>query len=183
MAKFSPQARLAPIEEKELLAEFFYYLAEMKSAAEIGNALQDLLTPQELQMIAKRLRIAVALLAGKTYAEIGQELKVSAPTISRLNQWLQKAGDGFRLLYERGQKFRSGTQQKGEWAEDWQRLRRRSTPEHWPELFVEQLLRHATSEQRRELLEVFRRLEQEKLMTVSLRRFRTMLESDLRTGN
>ncbi len=67
-------AKISKKLSKEDVAKFFYKLclaiAEMKSPQEAANFLRDLLSFQEAEMIAKRLKIAQLLIEGDTYEEI-----------------------------------------------------------------------------------------------------------------
>lgn len=63
--------------------------------------LQDLLTEDEVKILAKRLRIARLLLNGKTHEEIVQELHCSFATITKVRIWLENAGDGLKKVIRR----------------------------------------------------------------------------------
>ncbi|MEK9181157.1 MAG: YerC/YecD family TrpR-related protein, partial [Patescibacteria group bacterium] len=101
MSKFSLHNKLDPSQKENLLIGFFEGLASIKNSEEAAKVFCDLLSPPELEMMAKRLAIARALLEGQNYQEIKKEYKVSTNTIARVNAWLQEAGDGFRLLAKR----------------------------------------------------------------------------------
>lgn len=88
-------------ERQELLIALCEALTTVKKRDEAAQFLTDLLSPQELEMLAKRLAIARYLIDGKTYDFIREILKVSHNTIARVNAWLTLSGSGFRLVIER----------------------------------------------------------------------------------
>ena len=101
MAKFARIPKLSKEEREKLILEFCQALAVIKNVEEAAQFVKDLLGAQEIEMIAKRLKIAKLLLDGKTYEEIREELKVASGTISRVHIWLQMSGEGYRLIAKR----------------------------------------------------------------------------------
>lgn len=57
--------------------------------------LRDLLTPSERVMLGRRIIIARMLLAGESYPEICQRLKVGPMTIRRVHTWLRDQFPGY----------------------------------------------------------------------------------------
>ena len=57
--------------------------------------LRDLLTPSERIMLGRRIIIARMLIAGKSYEEIGEQLRVGSATIGRVQRWLLDQFPGF----------------------------------------------------------------------------------------
>ena len=94
MAKF--HSRLSKKEVEELFYKLSAAISETRSVKEAADFLRDLLSYQEAEMIAKRLKIAEFLVEQKTYAEIKKEIKVSYGTIARVQEWLKLQGDGYR---------------------------------------------------------------------------------------
>ncbi|MDO8505660.1 MAG: YerC/YecD family TrpR-related protein [bacterium] len=156
MAKYTPHQKLNIEKKQEVLLELCHAIAVVKSLPEVAKVLGDLLSDQEIQMIGKRLQIAKLLLAGRKYIDIKSELRVSQPTIARINLWLQQAGDGFRLLIKKGigkekikiPEWKPFPEAQGEWA----KLKRRYPLHFWPQLLVEDLVRNASNRQRKKLL-------------------------------
>ena len=62
------------------------------------SLIDDLLTPTERVMLAKRFSIAYMLSEGYSYDMIEQTLKVSRTTIGRVSLWLKEKGAGFRTV-------------------------------------------------------------------------------------
>ncbi|MEK9158634.1 MAG: YerC/YecD family TrpR-related protein, partial [Patescibacteria group bacterium] len=85
MSKFEKKNRLATEEQQKLLLELCSALVVVRRLEEAANLLIDLFSKQEVEMIAKRLKIARLLVQDKTYVQIGEELKVSPQTIARVN--------------------------------------------------------------------------------------------------
>ncbi|MBN1263716.1 MAG: hypothetical protein JW991_05165 [Candidatus Pacebacteria bacterium] len=82
--------------EQRMYDVFFESLASQKNKDGIEKLLDDLLTPTEKVMLAKRLAIALLLLQNYQYRTIIDFLKVSFSTIHRVSLWLKTEGAGFR---------------------------------------------------------------------------------------
>jgi uncharacterized protein YerC len=63
-----------------------------------ANFLEDILTPTEKIMIAKRIAIAYLLLKKFPYENIGATLKVSRGTIGTVSRILKEKGTGLRMI-------------------------------------------------------------------------------------
>jgi TrpR-related protein YerC/YecD len=63
---------------------------------EVESLLDDLLTPTEKIMLAKRLAIAVLLTKGYFYKTIQEIIRVSTPTIAMVSLSLKYKGKGFK---------------------------------------------------------------------------------------
>lgn len=98
MAKFSRISKLSKQEQEELITELCQALATIKNPQEAAKFLLDLLGTQEMEMLAKRLKLAKLLLDGWKYPEIRRQLRVSDGTIARVNLWLKMSGEGYRLI-------------------------------------------------------------------------------------
>src|SRR3989338_10389899 len=73
----------------------------MDSKEDIKLLFKDLFTHTEYKMFAKRLEIARRLLAGQTYEEISNELKVTNHTISTISNILQRDGGGLKIAHQK----------------------------------------------------------------------------------
>ena len=83
------------LDRKEVQKIFYQLclaLSEIKNEKEAAQLLRDLISYQEAEMIAKRLKIAEYLLENMSYDEIKKKLKVSFGTIARV----QTLAKGFR---------------------------------------------------------------------------------------
>lgn len=80
--------------EKEI-KEMIGFLSA-RSSDEIGAVFDVILTPREINDMAKRFKIRQLLEEGKTYSEIQTEVGVSCDMVSRVSG---KIGYGFRRSY------------------------------------------------------------------------------------
>ena len=62
---------------------------------------EDICTVAEIKSMAARLKVAVLLKSGCTYAEIGEITGASAATISRVNRALAYGADGYETVIRR----------------------------------------------------------------------------------
>src|SRR3989344_809028 len=69
----------------------------MDSKEDVRLLFKDLFTHTEYKMFAKRLEIARRLISGQKYDEIKDALKVTAVTISHVNNILSERGEGYRI--------------------------------------------------------------------------------------
>lgn len=101
--------------EKRIFEIFLTCLAKVRFKDEVDKFVQDLLSPTEQLMLAKRLSIAFLLHKGYDQRSICRILKVSLSTINRVSLKLQLAGEGYQKVIKeiiRDEKF----------DEFWQRL-------------------------------------------------------------
>ncbi len=153
MAKFSQNAKLSKEQREQALLELCQAMVMVNKLPEAAKVLGDLLSEQEIEMIAKRLQIAKLLIKKQTYEEIRRELKVSDTTIARVNIWLQQAGEGFRMVMERG--LGKENMKIPAWQPHAPRseMARRFPLYYWPQNLLEDILRAANNRQRKKMLE------------------------------
>jgi uncharacterized protein YerC len=72
--------------------QFHTLIADIKNPHEAETFLKDFLSETEYLVMIKRLAIAQALVTGKSYEDIKQDLKVSSATISGVSEILTKKG-------------------------------------------------------------------------------------------
>lgn len=90
-----------PSDHQQLLRDFFLAVANLKNTHEVANFFKDLLSVTETTMLARRLKVAQHLEAGKTYDEISRQLDISKTTISRVQRWLQEGHHGYQTALSR----------------------------------------------------------------------------------
>jgi len=149
MAKFALKQKISLQEREKLLIAFFKGLACIKNSREAAKVLSDLLSAQELDMLAKRLAIARALLDGKSYQEIVKILKVSMSTIARINAWLQESGEGFRLIFSRVTP--DIPPRKSDPADTFTQFKRKYPQYFWPQLLLERIVASANKMEKEQL--------------------------------
>lgn len=87
---------------KTRLFELFWdTLASFKNKEGAQKFFQDLLSPTEQIVLAKRLGIAILLTKKESYATIIDTLKVSPATINKIQLWLQTGGEGYKKAIEK----------------------------------------------------------------------------------
>lgn len=159
MAKFALKSKLPPQEREQLLIDFFESLAAIKNSTEAAKVFSDLLSEQELDMLAKRLAVARELLVGQSYQTISRKLKVGVNTISRINAWIRESGEGYRLVFRRVPKTLAGDR-KVRVDSTFARFKLSYPQYFWPELVLEQIIASATKKKRMALISVIRRSKQ-----------------------
>ncbi len=100
MAQVSKRFLAKKVEER-ILDLFWTSLSSVSTKQDIAFFLEDLLSPTEKLMLAKRLAIAFMLIKGYDYPSINERLKVSDPTIWTVKLNLTHRGKGYRLAIER----------------------------------------------------------------------------------
>ncbi|MBI2055455.1 MAG: hypothetical protein HYT42_01040 [Candidatus Sungbacteria bacterium] len=98
MAKISQKPVTREVRE-EMFRSMFRALARVSDEGAIGKILDDVLTPTEKIMIAKRVMAAILIDRGYSYTEIGELLKLSPTTINTVHREIRKKGDGYRLIF------------------------------------------------------------------------------------
>src|SRR3989338_4777032 len=92
--------------EKKLLVET---LRKLKSS-DLSNFLDDLLTEEEILDLTQRIKIAQAIIAGKTYDEIAESVETSTATVSKIGQVLKYGKGGLEKVM--GKKTRGSVKKK-----------------------------------------------------------------------
>lgn len=160
--------RLSRLEVEKI---FYLLCLAVSKADDINRAakfLRDLLSYQESEMIAKRLKIAELLLEGKTYSEIREILKVSSGTISRIHEWLKMSGEGYRWAVQntKGEMKKIVEKIPAESSySEWSIVKRRYPIYFWPQLLLEELIQNSNKRQRQRINAVMREMEKSKRKT------------------
>ncbi len=76
-------------------------LSTVQSPVELGQLLEDWLTPHEQDELVLRLDIARRLDRGQTYEAIQVETGASSTTVSRVRRCLYRGAGGYRLVLDR----------------------------------------------------------------------------------
>lgn len=76
-------------------------MLHLKTLDEYQSFLKDILTNQEIKMLAQRLRVAILLSEGNTFDTISDKTGVSSVTIERVKQSLLYGEDGYKVIIER----------------------------------------------------------------------------------
>jgi len=88
---------LNPKVEQQIFDTFIDSFTSLSSPQKATNFLYDLLSPVEQIMLGKRLAIAYMLMKEYSQRDIADTLKVSQPTVAKVNASL-KTGAGYRAI-------------------------------------------------------------------------------------
>ncbi|MBI4812738.1 hypothetical protein HY798_04900 [Candidatus Falkowbacteria bacterium] len=97
--------QLSEDQKKKYLGEFYTMVSLLNGRGEVKSFFKDLLTLSEVVMISRRIQTAKMLLAGLTYEEIREKLKIGLSTISGVDNWLNNGFGGYKKII---QKFKRG---------------------------------------------------------------------------
>lgn len=73
--------------------------ASLNDPADVKALLADLCTAGETEQMACRLRAAMLLLDGKTYAAITEETDISSATLSRVSNCVRRGAGGYAKVW------------------------------------------------------------------------------------
>lgn len=166
MAKHSAFRQLNKKQIDDLFIEFIEALDSVKNSKEAASFIRDLLSEQEIVMFARRLQIANLLIAGETYENIRQALKVSFGTIARVQTWLNLYGDGYRAVIEKVRK-KNKVIRSNESA-PWKSLKKKYPMYFWPQLLLEEIVKGASKRERQRLEAVVNQLREKTQLSKSL---------------
>ncbi len=150
MAKFPRKPKLDKAQTQELIIDLCQAIAATKNRSEAAQLLTDLLGKQELEMLAKRLKIAELLLQEYTYEQIRKALKVSQSTIARVQAWLQNSGDGYRLIVER---TKSSNQSRFENEKPFKLsgMKKKYPLYYWPQIVLEYWIKNSSRKDKEQM--------------------------------
>lgn len=157
MARFN---KLLKSEKQRLLIALCQAVSSVKNSEEAAQVLTDLLTPSEIEMVAKRLEIAKLLIQGKTYDQIRTRINAGYSTIGRINTWLNLAGEGFKIAVSRMK-----SEQKQPTMDEkldpfsWHNIGRRYPARIWPLMAIEEFLKIAKGNEKSKLLTILQSME------------------------
>ncbi len=83
-----------------------------KSSRDLSNFLDDLLTEEEILDLAQRIKIAQAIIAGKTYDEIVESVGASTATVSKIGQVLKYGKGGLVKAFPKKKSKGGGVKKK-----------------------------------------------------------------------
>ncbi len=153
MAKFPRKAKLDKETTQEIIIDLCEAVAQAKNSDEAAELLTDLLGRQELEMVARRLRVADMLLDDLTYNDIRKELKISTATIARVQVWLHESGEGYRKIIQRTKLIRKN-RQKNEKVFQHSGLKKKYPIYFWPQIMLDHWLKSSTKKQKSEMIEI-----------------------------
>lgn len=156
MTQFPYKSKLDKKEQEELLMDLCDAISSINNPKEAAQFLKDLLSPQEAEMLAKRIKIAELLINGWDYRKISRHLKAGEGTIARVSEWLKFTGDGYRLIIKRLREKRSKRlkpEPRMGIKADIKRYKRTHPLMFWPELLIKDLIKNAKVKNKKKILE------------------------------
>lgn len=87
--------------------QLFQGFLQLKNTDEVARFCRDLMTEPEILEFAGRFDAAVELSKGKSQRTVAKETGVSIATVTRVNQWLLRGMDGYKLVLDRLNKLTS----------------------------------------------------------------------------
>ncbi|MBU4142526.1 hypothetical protein KJ590_00800 [Patescibacteria group bacterium] len=143
-----------------MLIQLCRVVAKLNSPIEAAKFLKDILTAQEAEMLAKRLKVAERLMAGDTYAKISFDFKISPSTIFRIHEWLKISGDGFRLGLAKIEKEKFNSKYFNDnFDSSWRDLKKKFPIYFWPQILLESVVRSAGKRDKQRLAKVLNKME------------------------
>lgn len=106
MAQISKKYLSVDVQNK-ITGTLFEAISQVKGRKETSLFLNDLLTPTEKVVLAKRLAIAVLLIKGWGYEAIQSFLKVSSDTVGKVSV-IVKINQGYRSVVEKMMRTEAG---------------------------------------------------------------------------
>lgn len=149
-----PSSKLTKAEREELIFRFCQALTQIKTPEEAASFITDLLSKPEIEMLAKRIRIAELLLEGKRYQDIKEELKVGGGTVARVSEWLKGYGEGYRLVLKRTKRLPEIEPKKPVLSE----MQRIYPQYYWPEILLKEIIYSASKRRKERLQKILDRL-------------------------
>lgn len=99
----------------QIIGEFYEVIASLKTREEVRLFFKDLLTPDEIASLMRRIEVATLLVAGFTYEKIAKLLRVGRGKVTNVQKSLIRGGDGYKIIIKRlleSRKKRLKTQKK-----------------------------------------------------------------------
>lgn len=163
MAKFPRKPKLDKAQTQELVIDFCEAIAATKNSEEAAQLLTDLLGKQELEMLARRLKVAEMLLNDYRYEDIHNFLKISPATIARVQIWLQNSGEGYRLAVERTKKSKQARKQNYN-PLSFTAMRRKYPGYFWPQLALEYWVKNASRKHKEQMQRLLAKIDKKHLV-------------------
>src|SRR3990172_89152 len=95
------ELRMTREKQLDLVFDLINAFRLLNNPMDAGLFIQDLLTADEIRILAKRLRIAKLLLNGYTQRQVVDEVKCSFATVTKVNSWLDQKGSGLKKIISR----------------------------------------------------------------------------------
>lgn len=97
---------LSKKERIKLIAEFYDAMDCINNREEVRMVFRDLLNPNEIAMLSRRIQIAILLKKDFDYRQIKELMGAGTDTVKRVKKSLSYHGEGYDLLFSRLKKLR-----------------------------------------------------------------------------
>ncbi|MFH0773652.1 MAG: YerC/YecD family TrpR-related protein [bacterium] len=98
-AKYTKKEAYKPKNDREKL--LVKVLSSLKTEAEMGALLRDMLTLAEIEEFANRITIVKLLNEGLPYLEIANKVGTSTTTVTRVAHWLYNGCGGYQSILKK----------------------------------------------------------------------------------
>ncbi len=85
----------------QMIGEFYDVIASLKNREEVRLLFKDLLTPDEIATLMRRIEVAALLIAGYTYDQIAELLGVGKGKVTNVQKSLILSGEGYKIIIRR----------------------------------------------------------------------------------
>ena len=85
----------------EMVLELYKAITACDNLSDTQVFLEDLLTNQEVEKFAQRLKAAELLMQGETYEEVIHVTQISSTTLSRISKCLQYGDGGYKKIIDK----------------------------------------------------------------------------------
>ena len=82
----------------------FQAFLKLKTADEVARFCRDLMTEGEIEEFANRWEVARQLDKGLSQRKVSKKTGVSIATVTRVNKWLKRGMEGYKLVLDRSKK-------------------------------------------------------------------------------
>lgn len=100
MARFKLQ-KLPKEKRIQMIREFYDVIDSLKNREEVRSFFRDLLTPDEIATLMRRVEVATLLISGFTYDQIEDLLGVGRGKITNVQKTLMRHGEGYKIVIKR----------------------------------------------------------------------------------
>lgn len=84
-----------------MVGEFYDTIASLKNRKEVRLFFKDLLMPDEIATLMRRVEVAALLMGGCSYRQIEELLGVGKGKITNVQRHLKRGGNGYKLVIKR----------------------------------------------------------------------------------
>lgn len=154
--------RLGRDEVNKIFYQLCLAIAQLKDEKQAAVFLRDLISYQESEMIAKRLKIAEYLLEGLSYDDVKKKLKVSFGTIAKVQTWLKVSGEGYREAIKKTKGKDIKQEKEYQVVKDWYSLRKRFPMYYWPQILLENIVASADKREKEKIRSVLHQMDKMK---------------------